>query len=86
VPVTCVTQFAAPYTGGYETTLPAGTVVVVSHDETDGATAIGCQPEELRRLEKRLVRRRDRMRFWVYRGYHVIIPLAAFGTALQRVE
>jgi hypothetical protein len=82
VRATCLLIHAAPFTDGFETTIPRGTILVVSHDLVDGATSVACQPEEYRRFEKLLVPWRMRARFWSYREYQLIIDVAEFGVSL----
>jgi hypothetical protein len=85
VPATCLVIYAAPFTDGFEATIPRGTIVVVSHDVVDGATAVACQPEEYRRLEKFVVPWLARVKFW-YREYRLMISVSQFGTSLRRLD
>ena len=75
VPVTCMTSWATPFTGGYDRVLPEGEVVSIANDPPAGATAVYADPENYRRLHAIMVPRRDRLRFWVYRGYYRCVPL-----------
>lgn len=75
VPVTCMTSWAAPFTGAYERVLPKGEVVSIANDPPPGATAVYADPENYRRLHVTMVPAKDRMRFWIYRGYYLALPL-----------
>jgi len=76
VAVTCVTSWAAPFTGGYDRVLPKGEVVSIANDPPPGATAVYADPENYRGLHATMVPRRERLQFWVYRGYYLAVELA----------
>ena len=86
VRATCLVIYAAPFTDGFETKIPQGTIVVVSHDLVDGATAIACQPEQYRRFEKLFVPWWTRAQFWSYRGYQLMIDVAELGVSLRWLD
>ena len=70
-----MTSWAAPFTGGYPRTLPADEIIVVTHDPPANATAVYCDPERYRALHTLMVPWRDRLQFWIYRGYYLCVPL-----------
>lgn len=76
VTVTAMTSWATPFTGGYTRVLPKGEVVTIANDPPAGATAVYADPENYRRLHGLMVPKRDRLQFWIYRGYYLSIGLA----------
>ncbi len=75
MPVTAMTSWAAPFTGGYDRVLGAGEVFTISNDPPEAATAVYCVPADYRRLHRELVPFRDRLQFWFYRGYYLCVRL-----------
>ena len=75
VPVTCMTSWAAPYTGGYERVFPQGEVLVIANDPPPEATAVCADPVNYRALHATMVPLSDRWRFWVYRGYYLSVSI-----------
>jgi len=75
IAVTCMTSWATPFTGGYPRTLPADEMIVVAHDPSANATAVYCDPKRYRALHALMVPWRDRLQFWIYRGYYLCVPL-----------
>ena len=86
VPVTCMTSWATPFTGGYERVLPAGEIVVIANDPPAGATAVYAEPENYRRLHAVMVPLSDRLQFWVYRGYYLALRLAQLESDFEPVR
>ena len=86
VSVTCMTSWAAPFTGGYERVLPKGETIVISNNPPPGATAVYADPENYRRLHSTMVPVRDRLQFWVYRGYYLCVRLAQLDSAFEPVS
>lgn len=84
--VTCMTAWAAPFTGGYRRILSKGEAFTVSHDPVAGATAVYCDPENYDVLHHRFVPRRDRWQFWLYRGYYLCIDLDTIRQKCELVE
>jgi hypothetical protein len=80
VRVTCMTSWAAPFTGGYERQLPRGETVTIAQDPPETATAVWADPENYRKLHSQMVPWRDRAQFWVYRGYSLCIRLKQLET------
>lgn len=76
VPVTCMTSWGAPFTGGYERILPRGETIVIVNDPPPGATAVYADPENYRKLHARMVPVKDRLQFWIYRGYYLCVRLS----------
>jgi hypothetical protein len=74
VPATCLVIHAAPFTDGFETTIPRGTILVVSHDLVGGATAVACQPETVL------------WKFARYREYQLMIKVSEFDVSLRRLD
>jgi len=76
VPVTAMTEWAAPFTGGYDRVLRAGEVFTISNDPPEKATAVYCVPDDYRRLHREFIPFRDRIQFWSYWGYYLCIRLS----------
>jgi hypothetical protein len=70
-----MTSWAAPFTGGHSRTLPANETIVVANDPPAHATAVYCDPERYKDLHALMVPMRDRIQFWVYRGYYLCVPI-----------
>ncbi len=75
IPVTAMTSWAAPFTGGYDRILGAGEVFTILNDPPEAATAVYCLATDYRRLHRQFVPFRDRMQFWLYRGYYLCVRL-----------
>lgn len=86
VAVTCLTSWAAPYTGGYDRVLPRGAVVVVETTPPAGATAVDVVPLDYDGLHAGMVPLYDRWRFWVYRGYWLSIPLGTLERDFEPLD
>jgi len=86
VSVTCMTSWAAPFTGGYERVLPKGETIVITHDPPPGATAVYADPENYRRLHSNMVPLKDRLQFWVYRGYYLCVRIAQLNDAFEPLD
>ncbi len=86
VVVTCMTSWAAPYTGGDERVLPRGEIVTIANDPPPTATAVYADPENYRALHRRMVPLRLRAQFWAYRGYHLALRLDQLETDFESVE
>jgi hypothetical protein len=85
VPVTCLTSWAAPFTGGYQRILPRGEIVRIANDPPTAATAVYAYPQAYRRLHRQMVPLGDRLQFWVYRGYHLCIELSRVATDFELI-
>jgi hypothetical protein len=75
VPVTAMTSWAAPFTGGYDRVLRTCEVFTISNDPPQTATAVYCDPDDYRRLHREFIPFRDRIQFWFYRGFYLCIRL-----------
>ena len=62
VPALGVTHWRAPFTGGFEATIPEGTVLVAPSDAVEGAEGFYCTPELYEEMEIALVPEEDRLR------------------------
>lgn len=85
-PVTCLTSWATPFTGGYDRVLPAGEILVVANDPPAGATAVYCDPARYRALHARMVPWRDRLNLLFYRGYYLCVPIETLRTEFEPVS
>lgn len=85
VPVTALTSWAAPFTGGYDRVLRAGEVLTILNDPPEGATAVYCEPDDYQRLHREFIPFSDRMRFWSYRGFYLCIRLTDLAEKCERI-
>ena len=86
VSVTCMTSWAAAFTGGYDRVLPKGETLVIANDPPPGATAVYADPENYRKLHSTMVPITDRLQFWVYRGYYLCVRLAQLDSDFEAVN
>lgn len=86
LPITVMTAWAAPYTGGHKALLKAGERFTINNDPPEGATAVYADPVDYKRLHRELVPRRDRFRFWLYRGYYLAVYLNGLATHCKRID
>lgn len=82
-PALGVTQWRAPFTGGFECVVPAGSLLVVLSAHT-AAEGFACKPEDYERLETLLVPQEDRTSE-NYDGYYLVLNKSDVGEKLQRV-
>jgi hypothetical protein len=85
IAVTAMTSWAAPHTGGYERVLHAGEVFMISNDPPKAATAVYCYPDNYKRLHREMIPLRDRLQFWVYRGFYLCIKLKDIEESCETV-
>jgi hypothetical protein len=76
-----LTHWRAPFTGGFECTIPVGTTLVAVHDQADGAEGLAFRPEGYEEMERLLVPEEDRAAE-KYDGYSLVVLLAEIGTKL----
>ncbi len=86
LPVTVMTLWRAPYTGGHKHTLPAGEEFVIATDPPPSATAVYALPVNYRKLHAQFVPWSDRKRFLLYAGYYVCVDLKRVATDSDLVE
>ena len=72
--VGALTHWRAPFTGGFEVTLPAGEVFVIANDPPASATAAYCTPERYEELHGLFIPAEDR-NAETYAGYSLVIDL-----------
>jgi hypothetical protein len=77
--VTGLTAWRAPATGDFKCTLTAGTILVVTMDQAEGAPGFPCKPERYEQMEPVLVPARDR-RQAKYGGYWFVLMEEDVGT------
>jgi hypothetical protein len=75
--------YAAPASGGFYCTVPAGTILVAEQDQIRGAPAFYCRPEKYEELEMSLVPESERQ--GKYLGYTLVSKSAAIGDALKLI-
>jgi hypothetical protein len=62
--------YAAPASGGFRCTVPAGTILVADGDQREGFPSFHCVPENYKQLENVLVPQADRIH--KYTGYVLV--------------
>ena len=75
IPAIALTHWHAPFTGGHEVSIPAGTIIVVNIDQVEGAAGVSCSPENYEELHAALVPEEDR-RAEKYGGFSLSVLLA----------
>jgi len=83
VETTGLTHWRAPFTGGFECTIPAGTVLIASHDQVEGAPGVGFRPSAYEEMERLLVPDADRTAE-KYDSYTLVVLLTEIGTKVIR--
>jgi len=86
LPVTVMTAWAAPFTGGHKAVLGIGEEFVIANDPPQGATAVYADPVGYRRLHRVLVPWRVRIRFLFYRGYYLAIYIDDINKHCERIS
>jgi hypothetical protein len=69
-----LTQWLAPFTDGYDKTLPLGLEFIVVTDPPSGATAVAAKPDPYKKWESVLVDVKD-TQAEKYDGYSLVIPI-----------
>jgi hypothetical protein len=82
VEVAVMTHWRAPFTGGQNAILPAGTIVVATDDQRLDAPGFNCVPEDYERLETILVPETDRGN-GKYGGYSLSFLLDDIGVKID---
>ena len=86
LPVTCLTQWRLPFTGGYHRTLPKGERFKIAVEPPATATAACCDPLNYGKLHKQMVPRKDRWSFATYAGYYLSISLEGIAKHCRQIE
>ena len=74
IPVLALTSWRAPFTGGYERSLPEGEAFTVLFDSAEPATAAACMPDRYDDLHSHFIPAKDR-EAESYAGYYLVISL-----------
>jgi hypothetical protein len=77
-----LTSWKAPFTGGCEVVVPAGTVVKVLHDSVRSAAGFSCAPVDyddfgLRHIPEHAQKPES------YAGYHLVVAKSQIGSAVE---
>jgi hypothetical protein len=72
----------APFTGDFEATIPAGTILVADYGQREGAPGFAVVPEEYGQLEAQLVPDETRLAE-KYSGYYFVFRTSDIGDALE---
>jgi len=84
--VIVMTEWTAPYTGGYERTLSPGVQFVITSNPGPWASSVFCDPDDARALARALIPWRDRWRLWVYRGFFLCVQLPDLDRCCERLD
>lgn len=79
-----MTHWGAPFTSGFETVIPEGTVLVASQDALEGAPGFYLRPEQYEAMETLLVPEEDRLAE-AYAGYSFVFDYTDIGEQLERI-
>ncbi len=85
VPAIGVTHWRAPFTGGFECVIPAGTALVAAHDRVEGAEGVSFRPLLYEEMEGILVPEEDRLAE-KYDGYSLVILQTDIETRMTESE
>lgn len=77
-------SWKAPFSSGWPSIIPAGTVLVATHDQWEGAPGFGCVPEDYEGLLPVVVPDEDR-RHEKFGGYHFVLLSEDIGTKIERL-
>jgi hypothetical protein len=80
--VTGLSSWETPFTGDFQTVIPAGTILVADYGQMDGAEGFGVVPEDYAQLEPKLVPEGTRLAD-KYSGYYFVFLATEVGDALQ---
>jgi hypothetical protein len=72
---------AAPASGGFKCTVPAGTILVADGDQRQGAPGFYCRPENYNEMEKSLVPEAERQGKYI--SYVLVCRSAEIGNLLK---
>jgi hypothetical protein len=75
--------YAAPASGGFYCTVPAGTILITAQDQISGAPAFYCRPEKYEELEESLVPESERQDKYI--GYTLVCKSAGIGDTLELI-
>lgn len=78
-------QWKAPFTSGFECTIPEGTILVPEWDSVRISTGFACVPINRDELEQQLFPEEDR-KSEKYAGYYFYLPYKHIGTELESCQ
>jgi hypothetical protein len=68
------------WTGGYDCTIPEGTIIVADHDQVSGANAFSAIPENYKEIEEMVIPEENRKH--QYGDYHLVFLQSDIGDKL----
>ena len=77
-----LTSWSAPFTGSFECTIPAGTLLEVLNDSVATAEGFGCKPVNYKQFESLHVPESDR-HAPKYGGYYFVFKKSEIGSLLR---
>lgn len=79
-----LSTWRAPFTGDFETTIPAGIILVAENGQRDGAPGFSVVPDDYEQLEAELVPEDTRLAD-KYSGYYFVFLASDVGDALELI-
>src|SRR5205085_380476 len=79
-----LTSWLTPFTGSFETVIPAGTVLLTDHDAVSSAPGFSLVPERYAEIEVALVPEEDRSNP-KYGGYYFVFLDSDIGESLRQL-
>jgi hypothetical protein len=76
--------YAAPASGGFRCTVPAGTILIADQDQVKGAPGFVCRPEKDVELETLLIPESERQNKYI--GYCLVCHSADIGDLLKIIS
>ena len=81
----CLTHWRAPFTGGFECTIPAGTILISFYDQVEHPATLGLIPENYEEFERSYVS--ETYRFDPkYQGYSFVFTTNDIGDKLKPID
>jgi hypothetical protein len=80
-----LSTWRAPFTGSFETIIPAGTILVADNGQREGFPGFGVVPEDYERLEASLVPDDTRLAD-KYSGYYFVFLATDLGDTIEMLS
>jgi len=85
IDVTTVIQFSAPFTSGYQRTLPTDTEITIGDINQERPHTIMCLPVKSDEIDRILISKEDRDNE-MYTGYHLSINIKEFVDGFELIK
>ncbi len=80
-----MTHWMAPCTGGFECTVPKGTVLIAFADSAPMSSGFGCIPENKKEFELKHVPENERT-LPKYGGYSLVVKYSEINKSIEKIE